>query len=55
MSDILKLQTILKRMYESVDKMNKYLLKGDTENARREQIAQQQIHKQFKEAKDVLG
>ena len=45
-----KLADALKRMYESVDKMNLYLLKEDLENARREQIAQQQIHKQFQEA-----
>jgi hypothetical protein len=43
-----KLADALKRMYESVDKMNLYLLKG------REQIAQQQIHKQFQEAQKEI-
>ena len=44
-----KLKEQLKRMYDSVDKMNIYLLKGDIENAKREWLAQKQINIKFKE------
>ena len=38
---------ILKKMYKSVEKMNKYLLAGDIENATRERVSQMQLRKQF--------
>jgi hypothetical protein len=40
---------ILKKMYESVDKMNQYLLQGNIELAIKEYIAQQLLRKQFEE------
>jgi len=41
----------LYRMYKSVNKMNEYMRLGDFENAKREQIAQIAIRKNFVEDK----
>lgn len=40
---------LLLKMYESVDKMNKYLIKGDIENYKREVIAQKLLRKTYEE------
>lgn len=41
------MKMIMKRLYKLIDKMNRYILIGDMENARREQIAQKMIRRKF--------
>lgn len=38
---------ILRQMYKSVDKMNQFLITGDTENATRERVAQKALRRRF--------
>lgn len=40
---------ILEKMYISVDKMNKYIIAGDIENATRERVSQMQLRKMMEE------
>lgn len=42
-----KKDQILKKMYESVDKMNQYLLNGDIENYKREIVAQKFLRTEY--------
>lgn len=42
-----KKDQILKKMYESVDKMNQYLIAGDIENYKREIIAQKLLRAKY--------
>jgi soluble cytochrome b562 len=42
-----KKDQILKKMYESVDKMNQYLISGDIENYKREIVAQKMLRIEY--------
>lgn len=40
-------QIILKKVYNSINKMNNYLIQGDSENAIRERVHQQLLRKKL--------